>query len=146
LQSARLEINNLPRRFTGIVVDVLFDHYLARNWSQVSEIPLDEHARNVDTALLKHQQALPEGLKRFAQLLKERKILENNIHLSAIEQTLQRLSMRSARFSVLALGEEELVSIREILDVNFEEFYPALLKEARHYLNENPLVQGMGDE
>jgi len=43
LQAARADIQQLPRRFSGIVVDVLFDHYLARNWKAVSDITLSEH-------------------------------------------------------------------------------------------------------
>jgi len=139
LQSARADIQQLPRRFSGIVVDVLFDHYLARNWTVVSKITLSEHAENIHEALANFEQVLPDSLNRFRRLLKEREILENNVYLSSIEFTLSQLASRSPRFSVLGLGQVELATIRETLEPKFETFYPSLKKAALKYIEDHPL-------
>ena len=32
--------------FAGIIIDIFYDHYLAKNWSDYSNIPLEEYIQN----------------------------------------------------------------------------------------------------
>lgn len=134
LATARSGIRDVPRRFAGIVVDVLFDHYLARHWGQFSQRSLEEHAHLVNQALHVHREFLPESLLRFMDLLSEEDILVNNRELEAIELTLNRLSRRSDRFGVLAIPIDQLMPLRERLHVPFSEFFPDLHETASAFL------------
>ena len=140
LLSARQEMVGVPRRFIGIVVDVLFDHYLARHWHKYSDIELGEHASNIQHSLQMHESELPDSLKRFMVALKEHAILENNVHLSAIEHTLYRLSLRSTRFAQLAIPQQQLAPWRDLLEPRFEAFYPSLKASAEQSLATHPLI------
>ena len=135
LHQARSGIDSVSYRFSGIVIDVLFDHFLARQWARYSPHTLSTHADIVHTALTDHHELLPERLQRFTQVLFKERILESNVDLSAIELTLARLSRRSARFAPLAMGETELALLRYQLQEPFETFYPDLLDAARGYLS-----------
>lgn len=137
-QRFKLDMHSLPRRFSGIVIDVLFDHYLATHWVQVSEKSLEEHAAFVHRSLLAHDSVFPDSLKRFTLALQEYDILENNRSLQSIEYTLLRLSQRSSRFSPLALTQAQLKPLSESLHDYFEGFYPKLNKAAFQYLTDNP--------
>lgn len=139
LQASRQEMTELPRRFSGIVVDVLFDHFLATHWEQVSNIPLNDHARNVHRDLRIHEPLLPDSLKRFMDALEEHDILVNNRLLSSIEYTLLRLSKRSPKFSPLAMNQEQLKVLAESLHDSFVGFYPKLYQASVDYLANNPL-------
>lgn len=134
LLHARSDIDSISYRFSGIVIDVLFDHFLACQWSRYSEHSLAGHADIVHAALADNHDHLPEKLQRFSQVLRRERILENNIELSSIELTLSRLSRRSPRFAPLAMGEAELEILRYQLQEPFESFYPDLLDAARVYL------------
>ena len=136
LQEVRSGMQGVSYRFSGIVVDVLFDHFLARHWSRYSEHSLPAHADRVHEALADNHDHLPEKLQRFTQLLLRERILEGNIRLSAIELTLARLSRRSPRFAALAIGESQLELLRNQLQEPFESFYPDLLDAARRFLDE----------
>lgn len=139
LKLVRGGITDIPRRFTGIVIDVLFDHYLARRWGQISPYTLDDHALRVHEALSEHKAVLPDSLQRFMVILRKEDILQNNQHIEAIELTLARLSRRSPRFSALAIPESQLLQLRELLQESFEAFYPALNTTAIAYLSNNPV-------
>ena len=141
LLAARKEMTSVPRRFVGIIVDVLFDHYLAVHWDKYSDIPLGEHAVNVQRSLTEHEAVLPESLTRFMVALQQHAILENNVHLSSIELTLARLSRRSPKFAALAVSQEQLKPWRDLLEERFEEFYPLLEQSAVTYLNEHPVLE-----
>lgn len=134
LASVRQSIKEVPRRLTGIILDVMFDHYLAGRWQSVSQLSLDEHAALVQLALTDHQTHFPPELIRFMSLLERERILQNNIHLSAIEKTLARIASRSSIFARLALTTEQLEPLRDTLIEPFDEFLPELRQAAEKYI------------
>ncbi|MFT6878613.1 MAG: acyl carrier protein phosphodiesterase [Granulosicoccus sp.] len=138
LLSVRQEMTGVPRRFVGIIVDVLFDHHLASHWHKYSDLALSEHAGNIHGSLTEHEGVFPESLKKFMVALEEHAILENNLYLSSIELTLKRLSRRSSKFAALAVSQEQLIPWRDLLEDPFEEFYPSLEQAALSYLSEHP--------
>lgn len=130
----RQAIPDVPRRFAGIVVDVMFDHYLAQRWDEVSQVSLDHHAKSVISALNLHEEHFPLPLKRFTRLLEREDILQKNIHLPSIELTLSRIASRSTKFDALALNIEQLEPLREILIEPFNTFFPDLHQAAVDYI------------
>ena len=138
LLSARREMKGVPGRFTGIIVDVLFDHYLATHWNTYSNLTLSVHAGNVQRSLQEHEGVFPHSLKMFMRALEKHAILENNVHLSSIELTLRRLSRRSTKFAALAVPESQLIPWRDLLEDHFEKFYPSLEHAAMTHLSKNP--------
>ncbi len=134
LQAVRTTMEDVPYRFSGIVVDVMYDHFLAREWARFSPHTLTRHASAVHSALAIHEPILPERLQRFMTVLQRERILERNVDLSALEQTLGRLSGRSARFAPLAIDVPHLSRLQHQLQSPFESFHPDLLTAARRYL------------
>ena len=134
LQEVRAAMEEVPYRFSGIVVDVMFDHFLAREWSRFSSHTLSRHASSVHAALAMHEAILPERLQRFMTVLKRECILERNVDLSALKQTLARLSRRSACFAPLAIDVSYLSLLQHQLQGPFESFHPDLHAAARRYL------------
>ncbi|NND91050.1 MAG: polyphosphate kinase 1 [Granulosicoccus sp.] len=135
LVAARAELEGVSQRFAGIIIDVLFDHFLAQHWSRFSAQSLPAHASTVHAALDIHRRFLPDLLQRFMPVFSRERILERNTELPAIEQTLARLSRRSPRFAPLAIDGAHLLTLREQLQEPFESFYPDLLGAARAYLD-----------
>ena len=43
-KSCKTFINPKYRKFSGIVIDIFYDHFLATNWEQYSSVPLKEFA------------------------------------------------------------------------------------------------------
>jgi len=136
LLPARQNMQSVPHRLAGIVVDVMFDHYLARHWSTISPLTLDEHALQVHTALADHQAHFPPGLLRFMAFIERDDILQNNINLPAIEQTLQRIASRSEKFQAIALPVDELHSLRDKLVMPFDAFLPDVQQAALAFLQQ----------
>jgi len=115
------------RRFAGIVTDVLFDHYLARDWDRYSNTPILEHIDQVHAALEEHHDSLPAGLQRFAQFIKREAVLEANLSFAGVEATLERLSWRSERFSTLASAAPIAQAHEPELLAAFQQLFPELV-------------------
>lgn len=128
------------RRFAGIVTDVLFDHYLAKDWDQYSSVPLAEHVVHVHDSLAQHHDQLPDGLKRFSRFIKSENVLEGNLEFEGVRLTLHRLSLRSKRFAPITGGVEIVQAHDEQLKAVFDQFFPDLVRAAEEHrktLSEN---------
>src|SRR5688572_22768153 len=48
------------RKYAGVIVDIFYDHFLAKNWKDYSEKPLDVYAAEVHTLMLKNVVHFPQ--------------------------------------------------------------------------------------
>lgn len=115
------------RRFAGILTDVVYDHYLARNWSLYSDVTLHDHVAIVHDALDTHFELLPLGLQRFARYVIDKNVLVSYLHFDAVEDALSRISRRSERFLVLDQAGSEVNRLDTELSGCFARFYPDLM-------------------
>jgi acyl carrier protein phosphodiesterase len=119
------------RRFAGIICDVVYDFYLARDWEMYSDIALPEHIEQVHAALNEHRADLPTGLQRLSDFLQKDGTLLGNLNFEGIEITLNRLARRSSRFAPLADGASVARAHETELSAGFHEFFPELLEIER---------------
>jgi len=124
--AARASFDPALRRHAGIVMDVVFDHLLARDWPAPAGRDLATHARWADTALSVHASVLPASLARFADDARRTGLLEGNANVAAIGETLERLSRRSPRMAVLTLAAARGPSFVAPLEAVFATLWPAL--------------------
>ena len=123
------------RRFAGIAVDVIYDHFLASDWDQYSDVPLQEYTSLVADSLAARHEVLPEGLRRFKGLLDVEDTLYRNLQRDHIDLTLQRISGRRESFSDLATIAPLAWAQEPALKRSFDRFFPQLLSYTRTYQN-----------
>ena len=58
--------------FAGIIIDIFYDHYLAKNWKDYSAIPLKIYVNSVYNLINSHKEILPE--KTIQMLIKTKLI------------------------------------------------------------------------
>jgi len=121
------------RRYAGIVVDVLYDHFLARDWTRYCDVPLTGYVQKVHAALDAHGAILPERLQQFAALIQSEDILGRNIDRGHIETTLWRLSQRRPHMAPLADVADVMWAQEVPLKAAFDSFFPELLSYTRNY-------------
>lgn len=119
------------RRFAGILTDVVYDHYLVRDWHTYSALPLNEHIEMVHDALERHFELLPLNLQRFARHLIDRDVLMSYSSFEAVEQALYRISGRSPRFFILAEAGPAIAQESDELFRLFRLFFPDLMDHMR---------------
>ncbi|MGY1892966.1 acyl carrier protein phosphodiesterase [Pseudomonas sp. SDT291_1_S447] len=113
------------RRYAGIVLDVFFDHCLARDWKLYAEQPLEVFTADVYRVLTREPQ-LPERLARIAPHMVANDWLGSYQQFEVLEQVLRGISRRLSRPEELAGAMEELRRLYEPLSEDFRLFYPQL--------------------
>ncbi|MFW9080257.1 ACP phosphodiesterase [Pseudomonas sp. P2757] len=119
------------RRYAGIVLDVFFDHCLARDWSRYADRPLAQFTSNVYRVLSGERQ-LPERLAQIAPHMMANDWLGSYQEFEVLEQVLRGISRRLSRPEELAGAMEELRRLYEPLSEDFALFYPQLQDFAAH--------------
>ena len=92
----------------GVLVDVFYDHFLARNWIRYSTVPLDLFARDIYRLLEENRKILPPGLQEVAPRMIAHNWLVSYRETQTIGRVLDRISERLSRPNPIALGIGEL--------------------------------------
>ena len=126
-RSSKKLISINRRRFSGIMIDVFYDHFLAKNWSDYSSISLGDFTSYVYQVLQDNQSILPERLRAILPNMIGFDWLSSYQHISAINRAINGLSYRIKRKNNLFGGVEELFSNYQQLQVDFYHFFPELI-------------------
>ncbi|MEE9679661.1 ACP phosphodiesterase [Pseudomonas moraviensis] len=117
--------NETRRRYAGIVLDVFFDHCLARDWTLYADRPLEQFTADVYHVLSRERQ-LPERLAKIAPHMVANDWLGSYREFEVLEQVLRGISRRLTRPEELAGAMVELRRLYEPLSEDFSLFYPQL--------------------
>lgn len=120
------------RRYAGIVLDVFFDHCLARDWALYADRSLADFTADVYRVLSAEAQ-LPERLARIAPHMVAHDWLSSYQDFEVLEQVLRGISRRLTRPEELAGAMRELRGLYEPLSEDFRVFYPQLQAFAQNY-------------
>lgn len=113
------------RRFAGIVLDVFFDHCLARDWAQYADQPLERFTSQVYQVLAAEPQ-LPGRLAQIAPYMAADDWLGSYREFAVMEQVLRGISRRLSQPQELGQAMQELRLLYEPLSEDFRVFYPQL--------------------
>lgn len=131
---SRARISPLRRRVGGILVDLFYDHLLARDWSEYGHGPLDAYAAEIYTALHDHVEFLPEGAREVANLMREHDWLCSYRRVAAVGQAIDRMAVyRLRRANPLAGGIEEFLADSKGFEADFRKFMPDALAFAANW-------------
>lgn len=126
LVSAALSRFSLTRRrYAGIVIDVFFDHCLARDWAQYADRPLQQFTADVYRVLAAEPQ-LPGRLAQIAPYMAADDWLGSYRDFEVLEQVLRGIARRLSRPEELTAAMIELERLYQPLSEDFRAFYPQL--------------------
>ncbi|WP_409278649.1 acyl carrier protein phosphodiesterase [Pseudomonas defluvii] len=113
------------RRYAGIIVDVFFDHCLARDWLDYADQPLTQFTHRV-YRVLAEQPVLPGRLAQIAPYMAADDWLGSYREFAVLEHVLKGISRRLSRPEGLDGAWEEVQALYEPLQEDFRLFYPQL--------------------
>ncbi len=124
VQTSKARIDPERRRFAGVLVDMFYDHFLAKHWQDYASIALPDFAQQVYHALQTHQAILPERLQQVLPDIIRQNWLTSYQEIDGIAYALQRMSRRLHRPNPLAAGIVDLQTHYDGLDADFRAFWP----------------------
>ena len=114
------------RRYAGILLDMWFDHLLARQWTRFGEDDLDAFSDRVRDLLAITADLVPERMRGFVAYLGANDLPAAYRDTAMIGQALRGMSRRLKRANPLGEALPVLVALHAPLQTCFDVFFPAL--------------------
>jgi acyl carrier protein phosphodiesterase len=130
VKRSRARVSPEFRRFSGVLVDVFYDHLLASRWDQYSPIVLDAFTAKFYADIECSRIELPSSARVTLDRIIRHDLLGAYRGIEGVERSLRRisayLSSRWQREFALERGAAELLAHRAGFDEDFAEFFPQL--------------------
>ena len=121
------------RRYAGIMIDMFYDHFLAKYWCEFHDEPLDAFTARIYAILSRQHAILPERLQRMAPNMAQRDWLGSYAQVGSIHAALDRIGRRLKRENRLLDSADELREHYAELESDFRVFMPQVLQFAKHH-------------
>ncbi|WP_241607175.1 ACP phosphodiesterase [Rosenbergiella australiborealis] len=127
------QLFTLPtRRVAPIALDVIWDHFLARDWSILhKEIKLSDFCLMAEQSISSDLASTPENFRQLNQLIWSQHWLERYAHAENLENVLRQMAQRRPRLASLAECYHDFVIHYADLEALFYRFYPQLMQRAK---------------
>ena len=112
-------------RYSGVVVDLIYDHFLAKNWNDYHVKPIRNFVTDSHEILVKNYLLLPKRVKMFLPFLIQSRRLESYANIEGLQTALDIMARRTS------LPDNSNYAI-EILQANYTEFE----NEYRMFMND----------
>ena len=118
------------RRYAGILLDVYFDHVLARDALRESSDAMMSLSMRMLDLLDANRDWLPDDLNRFARYFRLAGLFASYAERATIENVLTGIGRRLKRDNPLATAGAILWENQTALDASFARFFPDLVRYA----------------
>lgn len=133
VHASRRLVSGARRRYAPVLIDLFYDHLLARNWAGYSDVPLAEFTRSAYAVLRAQAHAFPEPFPRVVPRMAAEDWLSAYGEVHGIERALAGLSRRARRHEALVGGAEELTRNYAELEDHFRAFFAELRAEVANW-------------
>ncbi|MEH6681164.1 MAG: ACP phosphodiesterase [Sediminicola sp.] len=120
--------------YSGVIVDIFYDHFLAKNWERYSVVPLVEFADSFYTLVGEHHPILPERIKRMMPFMVQDNWLVGYASLEGISNVLRGMDRRTKYKSKMGLAIAELQEHYDAFEAEFSDFFDDLVPFAQQKL------------
>ena len=114
-------------KYSGVVIDLFYDHFLAKDFHLYQSLPLKDFSEKTYTILNKHWDMLPVGVHLFLPFMIERNWLLNYATLDGINRALSGLSIRVSFENKMNEAIMDLKEQYSDFENDFREFFPLLM-------------------
>jgi acyl carrier protein phosphodiesterase len=123
------------RKYSVVIVDIYYDHFLAKNWEQYSKTDLKSFAATVYRILMKRYRLLPQRTKRALPYMIAQNWLVGYANLSDLHRIFSGMSRRARFDSGMENSVEYLKAHYEIFEKDFFSFFPAIISHCSESTN-----------
>ncbi|MCC5918655.1 MAG: DUF479 domain-containing protein [Cryomorphaceae bacterium] len=127
----------LQEKFAPVVLDIVFDHFLAANWDNYSTIPLDVFAHNFYALCRENKSLLNAKTTRLMFYMERDNWLFHYRNIPGIQKALSGISHKSTFANKMDVATATLKENYPQLESLFFAFYPALQKAVEDWKGVN---------
>ena len=105
--------------YSGIIVDIFYDHFLAKNWTDYSDIPLADYIQTFYKLLRDNFELLPVNVQKMAPVMMQGNWLLIYAELEGIDRVLGGMNRRTKNRSGMDKAGQELKEFYTLFEADF---------------------------
>lgn len=113
--------------YSRVIVDIFYDHFLAKNWSVYSQVPLKEYVENFYDLLEDNYDILPLGTQRMMPYMIADNWLYSYANLDGISKVLNGMNRRTKNKSKMNFAILDLEQNYTAFEEEFTNFFEELI-------------------
>lgn len=121
--------------YSGIIVDIFYDHYLAKNWKAYSDIPLADFVDNFYDLLEENYAILPDATKHMMPYMISDNWILNYANLEGISRVLNGMNRRTKNKSKMNFAILDLEMHYTVFEKEFSSFFEELIDFSKQKYN-----------
>ncbi len=128
--------------YSGVIVDILYDHFLAKNWEHYHHVSLAFYVANFYESLKNHYELLTPRIQRMMVPMIAQNWLLSYASLEGIETVLYNMNIRTKKRVAMDQSIEDLKKYYSEFEEEFTHFFKELMiftKEKHLEINQSYL-------
>ncbi len=126
VRQSKRRLNPRYNHYKGVIIDIFYDHFLAKNWHLFSDVPLRNYVDYVYQTLQEHFDILPKKTQHLLPYMIQYDWLYNYQFIEGIEQVLNGMNRRTKGKSMMHLATDDLIQLHTEFEKDFLLFFKDL--------------------
>lgn len=122
--------------YSGVIVDIFFDHFLAKNWRDYAKLPLADYAQKCYSTLNKNSSIFPEKAQYILPFMVKGNWLLNYATLEGISTVLYGMNKRTQGRSGMDKATKELQQFYTEFESDFKLVFRDLKQMSQSFLEQ----------
>ena len=110
-------------KFAAIILDMFYDHMLAKMWNRYSELPLQEFAETQYSLIDRHLSILPVRTKMWFGFMKNHNLLVTYSEEESMSFVFRRMDHRTGGISGMSAAMKDFREHEENFSAEFKQFF-----------------------
>ena len=126
VKKSKRRLGNKYGHYKGVIIDIFYDHFLAKNWNNYSDTPINEFSHEFYIVLQHNLDILPNRIQKLSPYLIKGDWLTNYATLEGIERVLIGMNKRTHEISQMHLAIHDLKANYADFEHDFTTFFVIL--------------------
>ena len=122
--------------YKGVIIDIFYDHFLAKNWSEYHRQNLEDFTLEFYDLMLDNSETLPEQVNHMLTYMIPQNWLYNYQNFDGLQQVMNGMNRRTKGLSKMDQSLEDLKENYNDFESDFSEFFEDLLTFSKSKLIE----------
>ena len=121
------------RHYAPVIVDVFYDHFLAKDWSKFSKEPLLEFTHWFYNTMNKYTSTIPEAVSNTLIYMASGNWLYHYQFIEGIDRALKGMSRKTKFNSKMEIASSFLEQDYDLFEKEFNQFFPDLQRHVGNF-------------
>lgn len=120
----RARLHTKYHKYAGVIADIFYDHFLAKNWANYSEFHLSSFTSYSYGILLRNYSLLPTRTKKILPFIIMQNWLASYAKMEGLRRSFQFMARRANFKSNMEFVVDDLIDDYELYEAEFKAFFP----------------------